>query len=172
MLSRSTTITELQHHTLKQWRTARVFWPRLPIEHPELRFDLRGKVAGQCRFYTSGLIIIRYNAELAQTYGETFFKRTVPHEVAHAVVRLVYGPLTMPHGREWKSVMHKLGVAPSRCHSYVTTPARRVARPYTAACECRTHEITNLRYTKIKQGIVYVCKRCGSALKDLQTKEG
>jgi predicted SprT family Zn-dependent metalloprotease len=43
---------------------------------------------------------------------------TLLHEVAHVITDIVYPHTKVHHGREWKSIMIALGMAPDRCHYY------------------------------------------------------
>jgi hypothetical protein len=45
---------------------------------PQIRFDLRGRVAGQVRFGSRGPWVIRYNPVLMQANAEDFLSTTVP----------------------------------------------------------------------------------------------
>ncbi len=41
--------------------------------------------------------------------------QTIVHEIAHAIVPLIYGHGVRGHGREWKRVMQMFGASPDRC---------------------------------------------------------
>ena len=53
-------------------------------------FDLRGRAAGMYRV-SNGHRVIRYNPWLFARYFEDNLANTVPHEVAHYIIDMVYG---------------------------------------------------------------------------------
>lgn len=141
-------------------------WPDHQFELPQIKFDLRGRTAGQA-FYKENRL--RFNMVLLKENGDRFINRTVPHECAHLITRAVFGNSRKikSHGKEWKYVMHKLGVEDStRCHSYDTTNSR-VSRKkrYPYRCGCQDYNLTSIRHNRIRKGKVYRCKYCGKELK-------
>lgn len=128
---------------------------------PRLRFDLRGRCAGQAlpRSWT-----IRLNAGLLQRYGEDFIEQTVPHELAHLVAYAHFGEGIRPHGAEWRELMRLLGRRPDVCHQFEVSPARRVRR-HAYHCDCASHQLSSIRHRRIQQGMNYQCRRCGQALR-------
>jgi SprT protein len=85
---------------------------------PSIRFDLRGKSAGQFRRTDRGGFLIRYNSLLLERHPQAFLSQTVPHEAAHLVAFNLFGPRVPPHGPEWRAVMAAFGVRPDRCHNF------------------------------------------------------
>lgn len=89
-------------------------------EFPEVRYDIRS--------WTGGLAyrdrnLIRFNLILLVENEADFIATTVPHEVAHKIVRATFKvpegrKRIMPHGKEWKEVMGVLGVQPAVKHHY------------------------------------------------------
>lgn len=149
-------------HCLRQARTR--FGRRFPC--PEVRWDLRGRAAGQVRLPLKGAPLIRFNLQLLRNNGDAFIDRTVPHEAAHLVVHRLYGRRARPHGPEWRSVMRLFGADASRCHDYDVSQAtvRRLTRfPY--RCDCREHQITSIRRNRMAAGQVYHCRVCGGRLR-------
>ena len=51
-----------------------------------------------------------------------------------------------------------------RCHSYRTTPARIVPRPFLYACSCREHRLTSIMHNKIGLSYQALCKACRTPL--------
>ena len=140
------------------------------IATPEVavRFDLRGGAAGQAIFGRCGKIAIRYNGLLLRENGEEFLRRTVPHEVAHVVVRLLHGPRCRPHGREWQRVMAHFGAEATRCHRYdIRRAATRRLRRYTYRCGCREFALTSIRHGRVQRGQVYLCNYCRQPLRQI-----
>jgi hypothetical protein len=54
-------------------------------------FDLKGRTAGQAWFPAQGEPFIRLNMELLRANHEDFLVRTIGHEVAHVVDRVIAG---------------------------------------------------------------------------------
>lgn len=135
------------------------------LAQPEIRFDLRGKSAGQVRTENGRRCTIRYNSSLLERHPEEFLARTVPHETAHVVAFNLFGPRVQPHGLEWRAIMGLFGASPERCHSYdVQGLQTRQLRRYQYRCDCRTHELTSIRHNRVKSGQVYHCRQCGRPL--------
>ncbi len=146
---------------------------RVALPRPEIRFDLRGKSAGQIRARDSGYLI-RYNPQLLRRHPTEFLAQTVPHETAHLVAFSLFGPGLPPHGQAWREIMGLLGAAPERCHRYdVAGLETRHLRRFVYRCQCRVHRLTSIRHNRIRSGQVYLCRRCGAPLKPLpeSTKE-
>lgn len=128
---------------------------------PKLRFDLRGRCAGQA---IPGDWSIRLNTKLLGQHGQVFVDETVPHEWAHLLAYAIYGSRIRPHGSEWREIMRVLGCRPDVCHNYEVTPARQVRR-HSYHCGCRSHELSSIRHRRVQAGQQYLCKNCGSVLK-------
>ena len=138
------------------------------IPHVPVDFKLRGTTAGKarCSVYQPR---IQYQPVILSENPDTFIKRTVPHEVAHIVVVYLYGNGVKPHGREWKSVMHRFGVDSSRCHSYDVSTVRQkrssLNHQYAYDCGCKTYQLTIIRHRRILKGAQYRCNKCKGVLK-------
>lgn len=138
---------------------------RTRLTEPAIRFDLRGKTAGQVRSADGHVWTIRYNPHFLKRHPEEFLARTVPHETAHVVAFGLFGPRVPPHGREWQAIMGLFGASPERCHSYdVEGLQTRQLRRYEYRCACRTHKLTSIRHNRIGSGQVYLCRQCGAPL--------
>jgi SprT protein len=135
------------------------------LKRPDIRFDLRGKTAGQVRTGGGRACIVRYNADLLERHPEQFLAQTVPHETAHVVTYELFGPRIKPHGAEWQAIMGLFGASPERCHSYDVEglQARRLQR-YQYRCGCRSHQLTSIRHNRACSGQVYLCRQCGRPL--------
>jgi SprT protein len=145
----------------------------------EIRFDLRGRAAGQVRFpqarslFGSASLVMRFNAELLHRYAEEFIAEVVPHECAHAVVYHLYRPRfrsgvvrPKPHGVEWQNVMRDIyKLEPKVTHNFVLAPNVSRHFSYICGCEKRVHQVSIIRHNKMKRGRArYLCKGCGQAL--------
>jgi len=142
---------------------ARRFGAEPPM--PWIRFDLRGKSAGQFRALDKGRCLIRYNAQLLERHPREFLSQTVPHETAHLVAFSLFGPRIAPHGGEWRTIMATFGAPPERCHSYSLAGVQtRRLRRYQYRCACRTHQLTSIRHNRVRSGQSYLCRQCGKPL--------
>lgn len=128
---------------------------------PQLRFDLRGRCAGQALPQSW---VIRLHAGLLKQHGDSFIDETVPHEWAHLLAYAVYGPRIRPHGSQWKKIMRLLGCKPEVCHNYAVKPARKL-RHHAYYCGCQSHELSSIRHRRVLAGQAYVCRKCGEVLK-------
>ncbi|MCB2263172.1 MAG: SprT-like domain-containing protein [Candidatus Thiosymbion ectosymbiont of Robbea hypermnestra] len=132
---------------------------------PKVRFDLRGKNAGQARVTNQDGYLIRYNAQLLERHPRAFLAQTVPHETAHLVAYSLFGPRISPHGRQWRTVMAIFGAPPERCHDYdIDGLQTRHLRRYDYRCACRTHRLTSIRHNRVRSGQTYRCRQCGQPL--------
>lgn len=135
------------------------------IRAPAIRFDLRGKAAGQVRTVDGHTCLIRYNHRLLERHPKEFLVRTVPHETAHVVAFSLFGSRIQPHGAEWQTVMALFGASPERCHNYnIEGLQTRRLRRYEYRCECRIHQLTSIRHNRIRSGQIYHCRECGRPL--------
>ena len=139
-------------------------FPMIPI-----LFDLKGRAAGMYRVHNRDRVI-RYNPYLFAKYFEDNITTTVPHEVAHYVVDILYGAHRVrPHGAEWQQVMLALGAEPRATGNYDLSgiPVRRQQR-HSYQCACTRHDISTARHNKIQRGKArYYCRNCKSQLKSV-----
>lgn len=141
-------------------------WLRIPPPNPSIRFDLRGRSAGQARLAARQPPLIRYNPALLQANPEDFLASTVPHEVAHLVAFARHGAQIRPHGPEWEAIMRHFGVEPKRCHAYdVSGVKSRSLRELDYHCACRGHRLTSIRHHRVLAGQTYICRQCGAPLR-------
>lgn len=149
-------------------RIYRQDFPTIPI-----LFDLKGRAAGMYRVYNRDRVI-RYNPYLFAKYFDDNIATTVPHEVAHYVVDLLYGIARVrPHGSEWQQVMLALGAEPSVTGRYdlAGIPIRRQQR-HSYQCTCTRHDISTARHNKILRGKAhYYCRNCKSKLISLEAEK-
>ncbi|MES9940109.1 MAG: SprT-like domain-containing protein [Candidatus Thiodiazotropha sp. 6PLUC2] len=137
----------------------------LDPSHPEIFFDLKGKAAGLLITHKNGASKIRYNPILLEHYGQKFLDQTVPHEVAHLVARTLFGPSIKPHGKEWQAIMSFFKTPALRCHSFDTTlSTTRSMRYFEYRCDCQNHRISAIRHNRVRAGVTYLCRACGTSL--------
>lgn len=155
-------------HWIEQARGILGLTPRqLPL--PELRFNLRGRAAGQALLSRrrGQADAIRINADLLASHPRNMIDETVPHEVAHVAIHRRYnqgGRRVRPHGPEWKALMQAFGVTDETCHNLPVTPARQLRR-FRYACGCDEPAwLTSIRHRRAQNGTVYRCRRCGQPL--------
>lgn len=152
---------------VEQWTAAANAWADAAVPVPALRFDLRGRSAGLTVYprRAPARALIRINADLLRDHPQEMIAETVPHEVAHAATRWIYGAAAKPHGAEWRALMQAFGKAPSVCHALPAQAARRVAYyPYRCACDQPCY-LSAIRHRRAKAGRAsYRCIRCGAEL--------
>lgn len=125
---------------------------------PRVTFDLRGRTAGTANYITNH---IRFNEILLRENEEKFVNSTIPHEASHLIARAMYGHGIRSHGIEWKGIMGRMGLEPSRCHSYDTTNSvTRTHAKTSMFCSCREHKVTKRVANKVAMGIRYKCREC------------
>lgn len=130
-----------------------------------MRFDLRGRTAGQAQYRPRGPWVIRYNLDLLRENADAFIAETVPHEVAHLVAFLRHGPRIRPHGAEWRAVMGEFGAIAQRCHHYdLSRISARKTRVFPYHCACTNHELTSIRHHRVQAGRIYLCRHCAAPL--------
>lgn len=129
---------------------------------PMISLRLKGGTAGLAYSWEW---MIKYNPEIYIRHKEDFKNRTVPHELAHLIVNTLYGRVKS-HGREWRSVMHKLGIKEvTRCHSYDVTGIKNTrSRPFVYACGCREFNMTKTLHRKMLMGQTRTCLKCRTRL--------
>jgi len=141
---------------------------------PDIRFDLRGKSAGQARFEierTFGVVrkhtsSIRFNRLLMEENFKAFIDDVAPHETAHVIARQVYGGRIKPHGQEWKMIMREvLNKSPSVTHQFDVS--RASPKPFIYQCDCTNvqHALSTIRHNRIqRKQSSYLCRHCNATL--------
>jgi len=125
---------------------------------PEIDWSLKGRKAGQAWHSKNK---IRLNYKLALENLNDFVNQVVPHEVAHLIVKEIYGYSTKPHGREWQATMKKLGLRPERCHSFDTkNTIVKIHKKFIYKCSCGTHKVGKKVHRNLQSGAEYKCSSC------------
>ena len=136
-------------------------------------FDLKGRAAGMYRVHNRDRVI-RYNPYIFAKYFDDNLSTTIPHEVAHYVVDIIYGAgRVKPHGAEWQQVMLSLGAEPRATGNYDLSgiPVRKQKR-HIYQCACMVHRISTVRHNKILQGKSrYYCRNCKSPLLPVEAEK-
>jgi SprT protein len=128
-------------------------------------FDLKGRAAGMYKVIKFRRII-RYNPYIFARYFSENLVTTVPHEVAHYIVDVLYGmKKTQPHGKEWKNLMAMFDADASVTCSYDLDgiPTKHYRR-FDYFCSCRTHQLTCIRHNRVLKGTSYFCRHCKQEL--------
>jgi SprT protein len=139
-----------------------------PFDSIPVRFDLKGRAAGmyvvrpQSRY-------IRYNPYIFAKYFQPGLTVTIPHEVAHYIVDILFGLRhVQPHGREWRRVMQGLGIEHPRAtgvYDLQGIPVRRQKR-FRYFCGCREHQLSSVRHHRVlRRRATYHCRQCAGELR-------
>ncbi|UZE95272.1 SprT-like domain-containing protein [Alkalimarinus alittae] len=141
---------------------------------PDIRFDLRGKSAGQARFEylrAYGIAkktnaIIRFNRVLMEENPEAFIGEVAPHETAHVIAHQLYGRSIKPHGQEWQMIMRSvLKQEPSVTHRFDISRSSPKPHIYSCGCQGVTHPLSAIRHNRVRRKqSSYLCRKCNSAL--------
>lgn len=157
------------HHWIERARVILGMTPRrLPL--PDIRFDLRGRMAGQAMLARrrGDADAIRINVALLYSHTREMLDVTVPHEVAHVAIHRRHNRgrvRVRPHGPEWKALMRAFGVNDETCHNLPVTPTRQLRR-FRYACGCDEPAwLTSIRHRRAQNGTAYRCRRCGEQLR-------
>ncbi|AGA34333.1 Protein of unknown function SprT [Thioalkalivibrio nitratireducens DSM 14787] len=142
---------------------AQFYYRMAALPAPAIRFDLRGRSAGQWRL-RGGIETLRFNPEAFLRDWNAHFPATIAHEVAHSLVyrRFTHAQLR-PHGPQWRAIMTQLGFPPEVTHR--TPLSGRRSRFYLYRCRCRTHRLGPRRhYLVTRRGYRCACSQCGATL--------
>ena len=120
------------------------------VLEPKIRYDLKGRVAGQAFLYQN---MIKINAYVLVNNVDDYIKQTIGHEYAHLIAHERFGRNIRPHGQEWRRVMTKLGLPANRCHSYEVQSARKTVKYQYSCHKCgRLMTLGKIRHKKIASG--------------------
>lgn len=123
------------------------------IHTVDIRFDLRGRAAGEASL-RGGQYTLRFNSDMiAGDSYQRIVTVTVPHEVAHLVC--YNNPLLgRAHNLGWRRVCIALGGTGERCHSEFVIYARGKTYRYTTTLG-HTVAVSGQLHGKIQQGAEY-----------------
>lgn len=136
-----------------------VYFRMLPLSIPKVKFNLRGKVAGR-----GGIGGLRFNLELAKRNLNDYVNDTVPHELCHYFCMMLFNSrYTKPHGHEWKTMMKRIGINPTRCHNMDISFMRD---KLWKCCGCgREYLVSNRKHNAMmKNPGCYFCRGCKSGV--------
>jgi len=145
---------------LFNWAVAE--WPDKNLNKPTVSLNLRGKRAGTATFYFNGHPgEIRLNKKVFAENETSFLEQTIPHEYAHILANELFRN-PKPHGREWKTVMRRMGKKPFLYHNYKVEPVKKYTKFHYKCARCgNDFEFTKIIHNKIISGRTsYFCRRC------------
>lgn len=154
----TTLVRQVEDKVLETLLTAQQQF-RQSFDLPTVEFRDMGRTAGKA-YFTQNKVVL--SPTLLQENQSEFIARTVPHEIAHLVTHRVFPFARQSHGREWRTVMMKLGVTDiSRCHTYNTKSVAQSRDKWVYTCGCgKRFEFGSVRHRKSQSGAGYRCGRC------------
>lgn len=133
-------------------------------ELPGISFDLiSNTIGGQADLQNW---VIKINPKFLAHCSDDSIQTTIPHEIAHLITYKLFPNSKQFHGPDWKSVMTKLGLLPTRCHNMLIPELR----PHTYICNCQKWFISNLIHKRMSAGQCRRCPKCRGNLVYLNTK--
>jgi SprT protein len=158
---RQLVLQETEHFRLLAEQLMERKFPAIPV-----LFDLKGTTAGMFKSHGKQHCI-RYNPWIFAKYFQENMAGTVPHEVAHYVVRVLYPRgRVKPHGPEWQAVMTGFGADNGVTFDLdlAGIPQRR-QRTHSYRCDCREHQVSSTRHNRAQRGAgTYLCRYCSARL--------
>lgn len=126
-------------------------------------------------YYNPNNHTLNFNPLYYSQNMERFLYEVVPHEVAHAVDKMVYGLQSsgqnqIHHGRTWKYIMTAVfKLPPDRCCTLkddFVKPVQRIRNHFLYSCSCagKQHSLSSVVHNRIRSGWKYTCNRCRSQL--------
>lgn len=129
--------------------------PNRFIPEFDLRFDLRGRCAGQAG-RSRGQWLMRLNRDMMVNQSwDHLINDTVPHELAHIVC--MANNLDRGHGYMWAMTCREMGGTGQRCHSEEVTYAKGNTYVYTTTTG-KTYNVSQVKHRRIQQGAGYTFK--------------
>ena len=125
---------------------------------PRVTFNLTGTFAGVA--YTEhnwiDLNMMLFRENIIDCVGEV-----VPHEICH-LWKVALGLGGGSHGKEWKALMRRMGVAPRRCHNMNTDASVSKSGLFRYRCLCSLGNMVSLEKHRAMQEFPgsYICGRC------------
>ena len=137
-----------------------------PFDEVPVHFDLRGRAAGMFKAHGERAWI-RFNPWIFAKYFDEHFTGTIPHEVAHYIVHVLYGYRVKPHGQEWQGVMALFDADPGvTFNADLSGVPQRRQRTHPYRCDCRDHEVSSTRHNRVMRGKAsYHCRYCNGTLR-------
>ena len=129
--------------------------PNRIIPVTDIRFDLRGRSAGQAG-RDRGQWVMRFNRDMMVNQSwDHLINDTVPHELAHIIC--MANQLDRGHGYLWAMTCRELGGNGERCHTEAVTYAKGNTYVYTTSTG-KTYNVSQVKHRRIQGGSSYVFK--------------
>ncbi len=129
--------------------------PNRIIPVTDIRFDLRGRSAGQAGC-DRGQWVMRFNRDMMVNQSwDHLINDTVPHELAHIIC--MANQLDRGHGYLWAMTCRELGGNGERCHTEAVTYAKGNTYVYTTSTG-KTYNVSQVKHRRIQGGSSYVFK--------------
>lgn len=137
----------------------------------DIRFDLRGKSAGQAKCTYHGFLnttsnhVLRFNIDMINNDSfDHILNETVPHELAHTIC--YHTRWGKNHDKTWQKICVFLGGNGQRCHTEEITPAR-ITEKYLYKTTCgRIIQVGKVRHNRIQKGIIYRTDQGGHVIRE------
>lgn len=111
---------------------------------------------------------IRFSGALWPRATQEERRETAVHEACHIVAAheaaLKGTKVSSSHGHEWKALMRKCGLKPTRCHNVDRTGLKKSRKEIKASCGCGDHPVTPYVAGRIAAGCRYTCRKCKRAI--------
>lgn len=123
-----------------------------------IRFDLRGRAAGQAGYrismFTKPDYYIRFNVQMiANGSFDHVYNETIPHEIAH-IICYMKPALGRKHDTGWKRVCIALGGTGDRCHNEEVVYAKGETYTYNTTTGHKVN-VSQIMHKKIQRGSSY-----------------
>jgi len=134
---------------------ARGLFPSFTINMPEVGFETKSpRIAG----LAYGTRKVTYNPQYFSQ--EDFWNRTIGHEIAHVVQKIVYPYAKQAHGPEFRYIMRLFGLNESTHHSMVTTALVEKYK-YNYSCGCGgKFSLSACLHKRVQAGRHRTCRKC------------
>lgn len=150
----------------EEWARSRVgfWWAKLCTVHnsnlsqPEVIFS--NKMVTCAGRASTRLNRIKLSNHFLENEKEGY-DQTIGHELAHIFANR-YHNRPCGHGPLWKMVMVKIGLKPTRCHTYSST----IKRGQNFMIKCKCGQIIKLTLRLMQQIGKYRCKKCRTPLSE------
>jgi len=108
---------------------------------------------------------LRFNKAVYKQSKKKTFHEVIVHEFSHMVAYELYGPLIMPHGKEWKSVMRVFGENNPSAKTKAFSKIKMKESDVSVKCKCGSFYLSANRGTRLKNGTKYTCRVCSKKIK-------
>lgn len=133
-------------------------------------FNKRGNAAASVIIDRNGngkptAITVSYNPYFFDKDPNTFYYETIPHEIAHVIVAVLYDDVK-PHGMEWQGVMKRFGIKPKEfTDTVVDNVPDKKRHLYMYKCiGCGHKRVLGEREHKQAERKGITCENCGEPM--------